>query len=130
MLKNCKLKFVHAVSFRYYNFLYTHHLNSVLHKTVDQSQNCEDILMNFLVSHITKLPPIKLTQRKKCKASRQLRPSLDPDHFLQRQACINTFASVFGYMPLIKSSVRFDPALYKDPVSTFRKKYRKLELIS
>ncbi|XP_016769739.2 exostosin-1 isoform X1 [Apis mellifera] len=49
---------------RYYNTLYTELLSSTLHKTVEQSQNCEDILMNFLVSHVTRRPPIKVTQRK------------------------------------------------------------------
>ena len=29
--------------------------------------NCEDILMNFLVSAVTKLPPIKVTQKKQYK---------------------------------------------------------------
>jgi hypothetical protein len=52
---------------RYYNFLYTHWLSPLLHKTVEQSQNCEDILMNFLVSHVTRRPPIKVTQRKQYK---------------------------------------------------------------
>lgn len=52
---------------RYYNFLYTHWLSPLLHKTVEQSQNCEDILMNFLVSHVTHRPPIKVTQRKQYK---------------------------------------------------------------
>lgn len=33
-------------------------------KTVEQSNNCEDILMNFLVSHVTRQSPIKVTQRK------------------------------------------------------------------
>lgn len=34
---------------------------------VDQLANCEDILMNFLVSAVTKLPPIKVTQKKQYK---------------------------------------------------------------
>lgn len=34
---------------------------------VDQMSNCEDILMNFLVSSVTKLPPIKVTQKKQYK---------------------------------------------------------------
>lgn len=29
--------------------------------------NCEDILMNFLVSAVTKQPPIKVTQKKQYK---------------------------------------------------------------
>lgn len=52
---------------RYYNVLYTDWLSPLLHKTVEQSQNCEDILMNFLVSHVTRRPPIKVTQRKQYK---------------------------------------------------------------
>lgn len=120
---------------RYYNYLYTHYLSGLLHKTVDQSQNCEDILMNFLVSHVTKLPPIKVTQRKQYKESMLPgsksfpTPWNDPDHFVQRQTCINTFASIFGYMPLLRSNMRLDPVLFKDPVSNLRKKYRRLELV-
>lgn len=34
---------------------------------VDEMSNCEDILMNFLVSSVTKLPPIKVTQKKQYK---------------------------------------------------------------
>lgn len=34
---------------------------------VDQLANCEDILMNFLVSAVTKFPPIKVTQKKQYK---------------------------------------------------------------
>ena len=45
------------------------------------------------------------------------------------QACLNEFASSFGYMPLIRSSLRLDPVLFKDQVSTLRKKYKKLEIL-
>lgn len=34
---------------------------------VDRMANCEDILMNFLVSAVTKQPPIKVTQKKQYK---------------------------------------------------------------
>jgi hypothetical protein len=56
-------------------------------------------------------------------------PWNDPDHFLQRQTCLNTFVALFGYMPLIRSAVRFDPVLFKDPVSNLRKKYRQMESV-
>ena len=52
---------------KYYNYLYTEWLSPLLLKTVDQAENCEDILMNFLVSHVTQKPPIKVTQRKQYK---------------------------------------------------------------
>ena len=42
---------------------------------------------------------------------------------MDRQTCINTFVSLFGYMPLIRSAIRLDPVLYKDPVSNLWKKY-------
>ncbi|XP_014470573.1 PREDICTED: exostosin-1 [Dinoponera quadriceps] len=118
---------------RYYNTLYTELLSSTLHKTVEQSQNCEDILMNFLVSHVTRRPPIKVTQRKLYKdtAVAGIRsPWNDPDHFIQRQTCMNTFVAVFGYMPLLRSNMRLDPVLFKDSVSNLRKKYRQIELVS
>lgn len=54
---------------RYYNYLYSEWLSPLLLKTVEQSHNCEDILMNFLVSHVTRRPPIKVTQRKQYKES-------------------------------------------------------------
>ncbi|XP_050314376.1 exostosin-1 [Anthonomus grandis grandis] len=116
----------------YYNYLYTEWLSSLLHKTVEQSQNCEDILMNFLVSHVTRRPPIKVTQRKQYKeqpSAGTWSPWNDPDHFIQRQTCLNTFAAVFGYMPLLRSNFRLDPVLFKDSVSNKRKKYRKIELV-
>ncbi|XP_067626852.1 exostosin-1 [Eurosta solidaginis] len=115
---------------RYYNYLYTNWLSLLLLKTVQQSSNCEDILMNLLVSHVTRKPPIKVTQRKGYKDRETGHsPWNDPDHFIQRQSCLNTFAAVFGYMPLIRSNLRLDPVLYKDPVSNLRKKYRQIELV-
>ncbi|XP_076872573.1 exostosin-1 isoform X2 [Brachyhypopomus gauderio] len=52
---------------RYYNYLYTHYLPTRLLAMVDELANCEDILMNFLVSAVTKLSPIKVTQKKQYK---------------------------------------------------------------
>ncbi|BES87574.1 unnamed protein product [Nesidiocoris tenuis] len=118
----------------YFNHLYTQWLSPLLLKTVEQSHNCEDILMNFLVSHVVRRPPIKVTQRKQYKetppqAGSARSPWNDPDHFIQRQTCLNTFAAVFGYMPLLRSNTRLDPVLFKDPVSNLRKKYRQIELV-
>ncbi|KAK3506845.1 hypothetical protein QTP70_029252 [Hemibagrus guttatus] len=119
---------------RYYHFLYTHYLPSRLLSMVDQLANCEDLLMNFLVSTVTKLPPIKVTQKKQYKETmmQQVRGSkssrwADPDHFAQRQSCMNSFAAWFGFMPLIHSQLRLDPVLFKDQVSILRKKYRDIE---
>ncbi|TSK20134.1 Exostosin-1a [Bagarius yarrelli] len=118
---------------RYYNYLYTNYLPASLKGMVDQLSNCEDILINFLVSAVTKMPPIKVTQKKQYKetmmgqqTSRASRWA-DPDHFAQRQTCMNKFASWFGSMPLVHSQMRLDPILFKDQVSILRKKYRDIE---
>ncbi|XP_036414044.1 exostosin-1a [Colossoma macropomum] len=117
---------------RYYNYLYTNYLPASLKSMVDQLSNCEDILMNFLVSAVTKMPPIKVTQKKQYKETmmgQTTRASrwADPDHFAQRQTCMNKFASWFGTMPLVHSQMRLDPILFKDQVSILRKKYRDIE---
>ncbi|XP_054873756.1 exostosin-1b [Amphiprion ocellaris] len=121
-----------AIYHRYYHYLYTNYLPSSLKNMVDQLANCEDILMNFLVSAVTKLPPIKVTQKKQYKETMMGQSSrasrwADPDHFAQRQTCMNKFASWFGAMPLVHSQMRLDPVLFKDQVSILRKKYRDIE---
>lgn len=45
---------------------------------VDQLANCEDILMNFLVSAVTKLPPIKVTQKKQYKETMMVQVRFHP----------------------------------------------------
>ncbi|NP_001161530.1 exostosin 1-like protein [Saccoglossus kowalevskii] len=122
---------------RYYSYLFSEYLPAKLRNRVDDLNNCEDILMNFLVSHVTKLPPIKVTQKKQYKETMQPTTSsgkatsdwLEPQHFADRQLCMNEFASNFGYMPLVRSQMRLDPVLYKDSVSNFRKKYKQIELV-
>ena len=92
--------------------------------------------MNFLVSHVTKLPPIKLTQMRHFKEAPEPGQEvsdqgeaqwLSVEHFAERQGCMQTFTQHYGYMPLHRSQIRLDPLLYKDPVSMTRKKYRELE---
>uniref|UniRef100_A0A3Q2D6X4 Exostosin-1c-like n=1 Tax=Cyprinodon variegatus TaxID=28743 RepID=A0A3Q2D6X4_CYPVA len=117
---------------RYYNFLFSHFLPQSLRALVDRTANCEDILMNFLVSAATHLPPVKVAQRKQYKEvlppqGVNSAPWAHPEHFAQRQDCVNAFASWFGYMPLVHSQLRLDPVLFKDQVSVFRKRYKDLE---
>uniref|UniRef100_A0A8C5RM95 Glycosyl transferase 64 domain-containing protein n=1 Tax=Laticauda laticaudata TaxID=8630 RepID=A0A8C5RM95_LATLA len=118
---------------RYYHSLFSNYLPAKLRSFVDRIANCEDILMNFLVSAVTKLPPIKVTQKKHLRESppQQVgRHAWEPKgslHFAQRQECVNRFAAWFGYMPLVHSQFRLDPVLFKDQVSVLRKKYRQLE---
>lgn len=90
--------------------------------------------MNFIVSDVTKLPPIKVTHRKVSKETMLPGKAVtDPNYyqtrFKQRQGCVASLTEVFGYMPLVRSQSRMDPVLWKDPVSNLRKKYRQLEVI-
>lgn len=117
---------------RYYHYLYTEWLGPSYHRLVDESNNCEDILMNFLVSHVTQKTPLKVTQKKQYRdvlPAGLSSPWTEPNHFAQRQTCLNAFVELFGYLPLKKSVTRLDPVLFKDQVSNTRKKYRKIELI-
>ncbi len=50
--------FVH----KHYLYLYSNWLPQAIRDKVDQYMNCEDLAMNFLVSHITKKPPVKVVQ--------------------------------------------------------------------
>ncbi len=59
----------------------------------------------------------------------KMAPWAYPEHFTQRQECVNTFASWFGYMPLVHSQFRLDPVLFKDHVSVLRKRYKDLERV-
>lgn len=102
---------------KYWNYLYTNSMPAEIKVFVDEHMNCEDIAMNFLVANITNQPPIKVAPRKKfkcpeCKNTEML--SADLNHMMERTACINRFAAVYGRMPLKSVEYRADPVLYKD----------------
>uniref|UniRef100_A0A8D2Q0S1 Exostosin glycosyltransferase 1 n=1 Tax=Zosterops lateralis melanops TaxID=1220523 RepID=A0A8D2Q0S1_ZOSLA len=79
-----------AIYHKYYHYLYTHYLPASLKNMVDQLANCEDILMNFLVSAVTKLPPIKVTQKKQYKET------------MMGQVCNHSMFQQLGYIIIIK----------------------------
>ncbi|XP_068773724.1 exostosin-like 1 isoform X2 [Struthio camelus] len=117
---------------RYYHSLFTDYLPAALRDLVDRLATCEDILMNFLVAAVTKLPPIKVTQWKQHQepVGQQVKgtaASASALRFSQRQDCLNQLVDWFGYMPLVSSQLRLDPVLFKDQVSILRKKYWSLE---
>lgn len=96
---------------------------------VEHHGTCEDLAMNFLVADITGKPPIKVLAQQKFQDlnSANTRYSKLVQLFEQRQRCMESLVDIFGYMPLVKSYVRMDPSLHKDPVSNLRKQYRLLE---
>ena len=50
--------FVH----KYYFYVYTYSMSSLIRDKVDEYMNCEDIAINFLVAHMTRKPPIKVNK--------------------------------------------------------------------
>ncbi|CAG9814496.1 unnamed protein product [Phaedon cochleariae] len=102
--------FVH----RHYLHLYWKWLPQAIRDKVDEYMNCEDIAMNFLVSHFTRKPPVKVTSRWtfRCPGCPQSL-SEDDTHFQERHKCINFFTQVFGYLPLLNTQYRADSILFK-----------------
>lgn len=99
---------------KYYSYLYTHWMSQVIRDRVDEYMNCEDIAMNFLVSHITRKPPIKVTSRWTFTCPNcHVNLWEDKTHFEERSRCINFFVEVYGYMPLMRTQFRADSVLFK-----------------
>lgn len=114
---SCELSMVltgGAFFHKFYSYIYTYNMPEVIRSIVDKFMNCEDIAMNFLVAHLTRKPPIKVTSRwtfhcPNCVSSL----SQDDSHFQERHECLNTFASIYGYMPLLNTQHRSDSVLFK-----------------
>lgn len=114
---SCELSMVltgGAFFHKYYSYIYTYNMPEAIRSIVNKFMNCEDIAMNFLVAHLTRKPPIKVTSRwtfhcPNCPSSL----SEDDSHFRERHECLNTFASIYGYMPLLSTQHRSDSILFK-----------------
>lgn len=114
---SCELSMVltgAAFFHKYYMYLYSNWLPQAIRDKVDEYFNCEDIAMNFLVSHLTRLPPVKVTSRWtfRCPVC-PISLSEDDTHFQERHKCINFFTQVFGYTPLLNTQYRADSILFK-----------------
>lgn len=108
---------------KYFGYLYTNWMPQIIRDKVDEYMNCEDLAMNFLVSHITRKPPIKVTSRwtfscPNCPVSLWN----DKTHFEERSKCINFFVKVYGYMPLLRTQFRADSVLFKTRIPSDKSK--------
>lgn len=97
---------------RYYNYVYSNWLPLLLLKTVQQSSNCEDILMNFLVSHVTRKAPIKVTQRKGYKDRESGRYFWKQHHLLFEFEWLNLL--LFPFILEVHGTIQI--ILYRDKV--------------
>ncbi|XP_066599206.1 exostosin-3 [Prorops nasuta] len=114
---SCELSMVltgAAFIHKHYTYLYSYWLPQAIRDKVDEYMNCEDIAMNFLISHVTRKPPVKVTSRWtfRCPGC-PVSLSEDDTHFQERHKCINFFSQVFGYMPLLNTQYRADSILFK-----------------
>jgi alpha-1,4-N-acetylglucosaminyltransferase EXTL3 len=99
---------------KYYSYLYTSWQPQEVRDMIDEYMNCEDIAMNFLISHITRKPPLKVGARMTfpcygCHTSL----SKNPNHYLKRDKCVDRLVKIYGYMPLLYTQYRADSMLYE-----------------
>ncbi|GMS88003.1 hypothetical protein PENTCL1PPCAC_10178, partial [Pristionchus entomophagus] len=82
-------------------FEYTYNQHPAILEYVDKHRNCEDIAMNYLVSHLTRKPPLKVV--KKTGYSNGVTSGLSSrgNHYLERNDCIKMLNSIYGYNPLL-----------------------------
>ncbi|CAG0921307.1 unnamed protein product [Notodromas monacha] len=123
--------FVH----KYYLYLYAYNMSPEILNKNDDIINCEDIAMNYLVSHLTRLPPIwsdfstRIYARFAelpnfashnlqidsnttfaCSGCKEDGLSQMSNHYQERELCVNYFAKIYGYMPLMYSYFRASKA--------------------
>lgn len=123
---SCELSMVltgAAFYHKYYSYVYSEIMAPAIRDMVDEFMNCEDLAMNFLISHITRQPPVKVTSRWtfRCPGC-PVSLSEDDSHFQERHKCINFFSRVYGYMPLLYTQYRADSVLFKTRIPPDKQK--------
>lgn len=95
--------------------------HQAVHALVDETQNCDDIAMNFVVSLSLKktsksscsfnrpsgvfVKPVDLRNLEKDASSGYLGMWHRPEHLLQRSYCLNKLTQIYGVMPLCFSNL-------------------------
>lgn len=108
---------------KYYSYAYTYLMPQAIRDKVDEYTNCEDLAMNFLISHMTRQPPVKVTSRWtfRCPGC-PVALSEDDSHFQERHKCMHFFTEVYGYMPLLYTQYRADSVLFKTKIPQDKQK--------
>jgi hypothetical protein len=113
-----------SIYHKYYGYYMLTKASKLLRAIADNSRDCFDVAINFLISDLVGKSPLKLSQR--LKLSNHHKPESSTKSY---SSCLNFLVPAFGYMPLQYSLVRADPVLFKDKVSAQRKLFRRLENI-
>jgi len=93
----------------------------LVHEYVDKHMNCEDLAMSFLVANLTHLPAVWVRGEGISEIGHrglveglfvkdQGISSNQASHYAARSACVDSFVSLFGNMPLTTSSSKVDRA--------------------
>ncbi|XP_076454154.1 exostosin-like 3 isoform X2 [Babylonia areolata] len=92
---------------KYYLYLYSYAMPQAIRDHVNSKTNCEDIAMNFLIAHVTRKPPITVFQsyRMDC-AGCSSKLYKVKNHKVERDRCLDVFARIYGYMPLLFAHYR------------------------
>ena len=107
---------------KFYNYVYSYLMDERIRLRIDKLTNCEDIGFNFMVAHMSRKPPIKVTSKWSfsCVECESLSPEehkeslhLKQSHYDERSDCIQYFTEIYGYNPLLYSQFRADSVLFK-----------------
>lgn len=93
--------------------------DKAVHALVDETQNCDDIAMNFVVSQFLKtndksfcdrpsgvfVKPVDMRNLEKDARSGYQGMWHRPEHLLQRSYCLNKLTQIYGFMPLCFSNL-------------------------
>ncbi|GMT18548.1 hypothetical protein PFISCL1PPCAC_9845, partial [Pristionchus fissidentatus] len=84
-------------------FEYTYNQHPAILEHIDRHRNCEDIAMNYLVSHLTRRPPMKVVKIAPENNGARSGLSTRASHYAERDECMRTLNAIYGYCPLLFS---------------------------
>lgn len=101
-----------AVLHRDYLEMYTHYMPAGIREEVDKRRNCEDIAMQFLVSHVTDGAPtavgslwIRDVGQGNAALGQVAGVSAMGGHMAARSECLTAFARYYGGLPLVSRAL-------------------------
>jgi alpha-1,4-N-acetylglucosaminyltransferase EXTL3 len=117
---NCKFSmsltgctFIHKT----YMYLYSYLMPKEVREMVDRIMDCEDIAMNFLASHLSRKPPMKVPTNSKFDCTGRCEDNLSKKKgwMEERSFCIEFLTRTYGYQPLLYTQSRTDPVTTNIP---------------
>ncbi|KAK7431272.1 hypothetical protein QQZ08_002043 [Neonectria magnoliae] len=80
-------------------------LMTKLREYVDEVFNCDDLAFNYMVAMLTCSGPLQVIGKVKAHLGKPKHGiSTKPNHWKVRHQCLNDYADMFGYMPLMNTT--------------------------